>query len=80
MIYRARWTLEEDRVLREHYPAGGASACIGHMPNRNAAAIRQRACKLDIPSPAAQPAACYVPNGLDQVIHAWNRRRAGGAL
>lgn len=45
---RRLWSKEEDLVLREHYPNGGAKACIALLPGRSANAIHCRASSLGI--------------------------------
>jgi hypothetical protein len=42
------WTLDELKVLRERYPAGGAIACLPLLPGRAIEAIRAKARKMDL--------------------------------
>lgn len=39
----AAWTQDEDRILAENYPRGGAVACAPLLPGRSLGAIRKRA-------------------------------------
>lgn len=42
------WTTGEIRILREHYPVGGANACAPLLPKRTKQGIRIRAALLEI--------------------------------
>lgn len=44
----AAWTTREIALLREHYPRGGAVACLPHLPRHTESAIRQKAAELGI--------------------------------
>lgn len=37
------WTTPEIKIIKEHYPAGGAAACAALLPNRTIKAIQQQA-------------------------------------
>lgn len=41
------WTEDDDNYLREHYPRGDIDSIVTNL-NRTAAAIRYRACKIDV--------------------------------
>jgi hypothetical protein len=45
------WTAREEKLLREHYPLGGLSACMAALPNRSSLSIYQRANALKLKSP-----------------------------
>lgn len=51
---RRFWTGREERLLREHFPAGGLAACLPHLVGRSAGSIYQRANALGLVSPAAK--------------------------
>lgn len=40
------WGVNEDRVIVDHYSAGGVDACKRLLPDRTCIAIQQRAAKL----------------------------------
>ena len=42
------WTPAEHAVIREHYPSGGAPACMEHLPGRTRRAVENRAAYLGI--------------------------------
>jgi hypothetical protein len=42
------WTPEEDAILEEVYPKGGAKAVQSHLPRRTIGAIRWRACFIGV--------------------------------
>jgi hypothetical protein len=44
------WRPAEDEVIREHFVAGGADACLSHLSGRSRSAIMQRACRLGLKS------------------------------
>lgn len=39
---------EVDRIIRKHYPTGGALACQPHLPDMTINAIHKRAARLEI--------------------------------
>lgn len=47
----AAWTTREIALLREHYPQGGAAACLPHLPRHTARAIRLKANELGLQAP-----------------------------
>lgn len=51
---RRFWTMREEKILREHYPAGGVNACTPLLPGRSASAIYGHANKLGLSGPAGQ--------------------------
>lgn len=54
MIAANPWTGAEDTHVREHFPDGGAAACVPHLPGRTEAAITQRWYKIrNLPAAAA---------------------------
>src|SRR5207342_3467628 len=48
------WTPVEDDLIRQVYPASGASGCLAMMPNRSRDHIRYRAYTLGVMSKAGQ--------------------------
>lgn len=46
--WQFRWTAEEDKILKTHYPQNGYLKVQELLPNRNKRAIRSRASKLGI--------------------------------
>lgn len=44
------WTGKEERLLREHYPAGGVPECLPLLPGRTASSIYNRAGQLGLRS------------------------------
>lgn len=48
---RRFWTGREEKLLREHYPTGGVSACLAALPGRTASSIYQRAGALGLRKP-----------------------------
>lgn len=48
------WTTREERILREHFPAGGSAACRPLLPRRSDGAIYQHAQKLGLKAPAGE--------------------------
>jgi hypothetical protein len=50
---RRAWTGREEKLLREHYPQGGVSACLAALPGRSASSIYQRAGRLGLRRPGA---------------------------
>lgn len=51
MSYRP-WTTGEERIIREHYPDGGAVAVRRLLPHRAAGSIRTRAWQMGLSAPA----------------------------
>ncbi|HLP66736.1 MAG TPA: helix-turn-helix domain-containing protein [Rhizobium sp.] len=50
------WTDEEIEIIRRHFPSGGVSACLVHLPpHRTPAGVYNQAHKLDIKSTAHSP-------------------------
>lgn len=47
---RKEWTNREEKVLREHFPAGGVPACLPLLPGRTESSIYQHAAKLRLKS------------------------------
>lgn len=45
---RVRWTLEEDTLLRKHYPKGSVEELMEALPGRTYKAIQSRASKLGV--------------------------------
>ncbi|MEY9098871.1 hypothetical protein ABIA24_001780 [Sinorhizobium fredii] len=45
---RRFWTGREEKLLREHYPQGGVSLCLQHLPGRSASSIYNRAGQLGL--------------------------------
>jgi hypothetical protein len=45
------WTTREEKVLRDHYPTGGAAACLPHLPGRTFGAIYQHADAMGLAAP-----------------------------
>lgn len=45
------WTGREEKLLRQHYPAGGINACLPVLTGRSASSIYQRAGQLGLRSP-----------------------------
>jgi hypothetical protein len=45
------WTGREDKLMRQHYPAGGVSLCLQHLPGRSASSIYNRAGYLGLRKP-----------------------------
>lgn len=45
------WTGREDKLMREHYAAGGVSLCLQYLPGRSASSIYQRAAHLGLRVP-----------------------------
>lgn len=50
---RRFWTGREEKLLREHYPNGGVSACLAVLPGRTASSIYNRVGTLGIRVPGA---------------------------
>lgn len=50
---RRFWTGREEKLLRQHYPAGGLNACLPVLAGRSASSIYQRAGQLGLRSPVA---------------------------
>lgn len=50
---RRFWTGREEKLLREHYPAGGVSTCLAVLPGRTASSIYNRAGQLGLRMPGA---------------------------
>lgn len=48
---RRFWTGREEKLLRQHYPDGGVSACLSVLPGRTAKSIYQRAGALGLRIP-----------------------------
>ena len=48
MMVARPWTAEEDAILRGHYPAGGADACLSRLPGRGRNPIQHRATVLGL--------------------------------
>lgn len=42
------WTNKERAIIAEHYPTGGAEACVPHLPRRTKRSIYQQARKMGI--------------------------------
>lgn len=53
---RRAWTGREEKLLRDHFPAGGLAACLPHLVGRSAGAIYQHANMIGLISPAAKVA------------------------
>ncbi|BAI99010.1 hypothetical protein Sj15T_10070 [Sphingobium sp. TA15] len=51
---RRFWTTREEKLLGEHYPAGGVEACLLHLPGRTATAIYNHAATLGLQAPSTQ--------------------------
>src|SRR4051812_14101643 len=50
------WTEEEDKIILEYFPAGGAAACLAHLAaHRTPTGVYQRARILEVKSKAASP-------------------------
>jgi len=45
---RYYWTTAEVNIIRQHYPTGGANACMAHLPRRTSSAIYQQATRLGL--------------------------------
>lgn len=45
-----QWPTEEDDIVRQEYPIGGAHAVHARLPHRSLATIWQRAARLGVPS------------------------------
>lgn len=50
---RRFWTGREEKLLRQHYPLGGVSACLAALPGRTASSIYQRAAILGLRVPGS---------------------------
>lgn len=48
---RPRWTAEEDAILRQNYPAGGAPLCRKLLPDRRTHAVHWRARHFGLTAP-----------------------------
>jgi len=77
------WSAAEDKKLREHFPVGGAPACIPHLPGRGPGAIYQRATKLGLSAPHVnnlrKKRREYPADIDDQIREAWPTLQGKGA-
>jgi hypothetical protein len=77
------WTEAEDAVVRQHYPTGGAAACLPGLPNRGIGAVYQRAGKLGLKgqhySPAGRKRREYPADIDDRIREAWPTLQGKGA-
>jgi len=69
------WTDAEDAVIRQHFPAGGAPACLVHLPpHRTPSGVYQRAGKLGLSGAAKRGGGpkvrIPVPDDIDETIRA----------
>lgn len=77
------WTDGEDAVVRQHYPAGGAPACVPYLPGRGPGSIYQRAAKLGLSGPRfsnkGKKRREYPADIDDQIRDAWPTLQGKGA-
>jgi hypothetical protein len=66
---RRFWTGREDKLMRQHYPVGGVSLCLQHLPGRSASSIYNRAGLLGLRKP-----------GKDGKVHARQKWKTNEAI
>jgi hypothetical protein len=73
---RRFWTTREIAAVREHYPAGGLTACLPHLPGRSASSIYQRAGLLGLHAPGGTPfeqrERLETSEAIDDAIRRWH--------
>jgi hypothetical protein len=74
------WTLGEDAIIREAYPAGGAAACALRLEGRSRQAIYMRAKILGVRCASVNPRGAYAKPD-DEIIRArWAELKGRGAV
>jgi len=77
------WTDAERQVVRDHYAAGGVSACLVRLPGRTPAGVHQAARKLGIGSekmPAERQVHVYGPEMDERIRAEWPLLKGRGAV
>ena len=77
------WTPDEDAILRECYPKGGATLCLPRLPGRNRRTIYQHARALGLRAPTApiERKRHNPPANVDEIIrNRWPETMERGGL
>ena len=77
------WSEDEKQVLRDHFPAGGVSACLVRLPGRTAPGVYNTAHKLGLTSekmPAERQRHDYGPEMDARIRAEWPLLKGKGAI
>ena len=85
-MQQPKWSAEEERIVMDHYPAGGWRAVQAILPGRSKQAIYKAASKVGARDKNATNQTCSEPEGWpvpspadlsDQLLHLHHKRAYG---